>query len=150
MRIWNFECGLSYYCWQICPVSLEVCINKIMLWLHLKVMFSAHCRIGIYCVLHFVFYFCYSSTIVTCLFELYCRTNTLGAYLISPAMGSHFIMYLAKMQGVLQFQFGFITAILFAFTITVIVGSSLWCFRVASLSYLAQVFSSLYVTALDF
>lgn len=25
-------------------------------------------------------------------------TNTLGAYLISPAMGSHFVMYLAKMQ----------------------------------------------------
>ncbi|KAK6947507.1 hypothetical protein RJ641_000980 [Dillenia turbinata] len=25
--------------------------------------------------------------------------NTLGAYLISPAMGSHFVMYLAKMQG---------------------------------------------------
>ncbi|CAK9184970.1 unnamed protein product [Ilex paraguariensis] len=25
-------------------------------------------------------------------------TNTVGAYLISPAMGSHFIMYLAKMQ----------------------------------------------------
>ncbi|EEF31168.1 transcription factor, putative, partial [Ricinus communis] len=26
-------------------------------------------------------------------------TNTLGAYLITPAMGSHFVMYLAKMQG---------------------------------------------------
>lgn len=26
-------------------------------------------------------------------------SNTLGAYLISPAMGSHFVMYLAKMQG---------------------------------------------------
>ncbi|KAK6935088.1 hypothetical protein RJ641_035243 [Dillenia turbinata] len=26
-------------------------------------------------------------------------TNTLGAYLISPAMGSHFVMYLARMQG---------------------------------------------------
>ncbi|KAK8658247.1 hypothetical protein V6N13_036457 [Hibiscus sabdariffa] len=25
-------------------------------------------------------------------------TNTLGAYLITPAMGSHFVMYLAKMQ----------------------------------------------------
>lgn len=25
--------------------------------------------------------------------------NTLGAYLITPAMGSHFVMYLAKMQG---------------------------------------------------
>ncbi|KAJ6415656.1 hypothetical protein OIU84_004453 [Salix udensis] len=28
-------------------------------------------------------------------------TNTLGAYLITPAMGSHFVMYLAKMQGLL-------------------------------------------------
>ncbi|GER33548.1 ureidoglycine aminohydrolase [Striga asiatica] len=27
------------------------------------------------------------------------RTNTLGAYLITPPMGSHFVMYLAKMQG---------------------------------------------------
>lgn len=27
------------------------------------------------------------------------RTNTLGAYLITPSMGSHFVMYLAKMQG---------------------------------------------------
>jgi len=27
------------------------------------------------------------------------RTNTLGAYLITPAMGSNFVMYLAKMQG---------------------------------------------------
>lgn len=27
------------------------------------------------------------------------RTNTLGAYLITPAMGSHFVMYLAKMKG---------------------------------------------------
>ncbi|RVX15451.1 (S)-ureidoglycine aminohydrolase [Vitis vinifera] len=26
-------------------------------------------------------------------------TNTLGAYLITPAMGSHFVMYLANMQG---------------------------------------------------
>ncbi|CAN1748453.1 (S)-ureidoglycine aminohydrolase [Linum perenne] len=26
------------------------------------------------------------------------RTNTLGAYLITPAMGSHFVMYLAKMK----------------------------------------------------
>uniref|UniRef100_A0A7N1A774 Cupin type-2 domain-containing protein n=1 Tax=Kalanchoe fedtschenkoi TaxID=63787 RepID=A0A7N1A774_KALFE len=25
--------------------------------------------------------------------------NTLGAYLVTPAMGSHFVMYLAKMQG---------------------------------------------------
>jgi hypothetical protein len=29
------------------------------------------------------------------------RTNTLGAYLMTPAMGSHFVMYLAKMQGFL-------------------------------------------------
>jgi len=27
------------------------------------------------------------------------RTNTLGAYLITPATGSHFVMYLAKMKG---------------------------------------------------
>ncbi|KAJ6701234.1 (S)-UREIDOGLYCINE AMINOHYDROLASE [Salix koriyanagi] len=27
-------------------------------------------------------------------------TNTMGAYLITPAMGSHFVMYLAKMQDV--------------------------------------------------
>ncbi|KAE9459233.1 hypothetical protein C3L33_08850, partial [Rhododendron williamsianum] len=26
--------------------------------------------------------------------------NTLGAYLISPVVGAHFVMYLAKMQGV--------------------------------------------------
>jgi hypothetical protein len=32
---------------------------------------------------------------------MYDRTNTLGAYLITPAMGSHFVMYLAKMQGFL-------------------------------------------------
>lgn len=29
------------------------------------------------------------------------RTNTLAAYLITPAMGSHFVMYLAKMQGLM-------------------------------------------------
>ncbi|GMQ04629.1 hypothetical protein CsSME_00049980 [Camellia sinensis var. sinensis] len=29
-------------------------------------------------------------------------TNTLGAYLISPAAGAHFVMYLAKMQGVVE------------------------------------------------
>lgn len=27
------------------------------------------------------------------------RTNTLEAYLITPAVGSNFVMYLAKMQG---------------------------------------------------
>lgn len=32
------------------------------------------------------------------LFNLLDRTNTLGAYLITPAMGSHFVMFLAKMQ----------------------------------------------------
>ena len=31
------------------------------------------------------------------------RTNTLGAYLITPALGSHFVMYLAKMQGLFLF-----------------------------------------------
>ena len=35
---------------------------------------------------------------------LFDRTNTLGAYLITPAMGSHFVMYLAKMQGLVLFE----------------------------------------------
>ena len=30
------------------------------------------------------------------------RTNTLGAYLITPAMGSHFVMFFAKMKGLLS------------------------------------------------
>lgn len=36
--------------------------------------------------------------------NLYGRTNTLGAYLITPEMGSHFVMYLAKMQGLIVFE----------------------------------------------
>ncbi|XP_026445315.1 (S)-ureidoglycine aminohydrolase-like [Papaver somniferum] len=29
--------------------------------------------------------------------------NTLGAYLVTPAMGAHFVMYLAKMEGMIIF-----------------------------------------------
>lgn len=42
------------------------------------------------------------------------RTNTLGAYLITPAMGSHFVMYLANMQGLFIFSCHFLFFLLFS------------------------------------
>lgn len=35
------------------------------------------------------------------------RNNTLAAYLITPSMGSHFVMYLAKMQGQIYLNYNF-------------------------------------------
>ncbi|KAI5417673.1 hypothetical protein KIW84_042329 [Lathyrus oleraceus] len=31
--------------------------------------------------------------------------NTLGSYVISPEMGSHFVMYLAKLKGLIMFHY---------------------------------------------
>ncbi|CAN1259209.1 (S)-ureidoglycine aminohydrolase [Linum perenne] len=44
-------------------------------------------------------------------------TNTLGAYLITPAMGSHFVMYLAKMKGMLTLWLFHIIYIRFIFVV---------------------------------
>lgn len=38
-------------------------------------------------------------------FNCFDRINTSGAYLIAPAMGSHFVMYLAKLQGLITTYF---------------------------------------------
>lgn len=70
-------------------------------------MFSVHCLIGTLQFFTFPSLFLRMFDFVVLHIDLMCyfgRTNTLGAYLITPAMGSHFVMYIAKMQGLVLFD----------------------------------------------
>ncbi|KAF3530271.1 hypothetical protein DY000_02038796 [Brassica cretica] len=48
-----------------------------------------------------IFSYYHTNVLFSSCHSVSCRigTNTLGAYLITPAMGSHFVMYFAKMKG---------------------------------------------------
>jgi (S)-ureidoglycine aminohydrolase len=60
-------------------------------------MYSALCLTGIgHLLLYFLFAF--HNYVISFIYSFFFRINTLGAYLISPAIGAHFTMYLAKMH----------------------------------------------------
>jgi hypothetical protein len=67
-------------------------------------MFMAHCLIG---TLEYPYLFWLRCLILPLCCNLigFGRINTLGAYLISPEMGSHFIMYLANLKGLIMFHY---------------------------------------------
>jgi hypothetical protein len=63
-------------------------------------MYSVLCQIGTASFgLYFLFTVWSYANVMHLSFTLFFRINTLGAYLISPAIGAHFTMYMANMQG---------------------------------------------------